>query len=137
MSAPLSVEDRLYRLEAVLGLVRAEGRAPGALIPRRVAVLEAAADHWMCGVHELTGRDSSRWLTNPRAAVVWAFRQSEPPMPFERIGQILGGRDHTTCIHFLRRARKLREADMLFAAFTDQLAQTAIQTTPFIERNAA
>lgn len=57
-------------------------------------------------VTDLTGPCRRRPYTYYRFIAVWAIRQLCQHMSYPNIGQMLGGRDHTTMIHADRRAEE-------------------------------
>ncbi|KKC27458.1 hypothetical protein WP12_03325 [Sphingomonas sp. SRS2] len=65
--------------------------------------------------------------TRARWAIMWAARKSIG-LSTPQIGRRLGGRDHTTVIHGLRRAEALRASHLPFRELTNALC--AAFTTP-------
>ncbi|MCM3419031.1 helix-turn-helix domain-containing protein [Sphingopyxis alaskensis] len=113
MTSPLSIEERVARIEAVLGLdPTAAPRVPWPL--RRTAVLRDAAALWDVEVDDLIGITKVRELVLPRAAVVMVLRD-EPPMSYSQIGRLLC-RDHSTIINLERIAHRQFCDDVAFRA---------------------
>lgn len=111
MIAPLSLEQRVERIESLLGLdALAETRVPWAL--RRKAVLREAALLWGVEVDDLTGISKVREVLLPRAAAVMVLRDS-PPMSYSEIGRLLC-RDHSSIINLERIAHVAFGDDMAF-----------------------
>lgn len=102
MTAPLTLEQRVERIEAALGFETGliEPRVPWPL--RRSAILREAARQWGVGVDDLTGPAHIRQLVIPRAAAVMALR-TEPPMSYSEIGRMLH-RDHSSIMNLERLA---------------------------------
>jgi chromosomal replication initiation ATPase DnaA len=134
IAADLTIEARLARIEAMLGLARHANRMPGQIVPRRQLIVEAAATHWLCRADDITGPSRERWLVQARSAIVWALRQGPQPFSYPRIGKLLGGRDNSTCRNLHSIARRLRLTNPGFRAASDQLAAIAALPAPFIER---
>lgn len=113
MTAALTLEERVARIESVLGL-DAPTSAPVPWALRRTAVLREVARLWGISADELTGPSKIRALVLPRAAVVMVLR-TDPPMSYAQIGRLLH-RDHSTAIHLERVARAAFDDDIVFAA---------------------
>lgn len=61
-----------------------------------------------------------RHVSRARFAISWlARRVTQKTLPI--IGEVLGGRDHSTIVHAVRRADELRAQDPAFRALTDRL----------------
>lgn len=73
------------------------------LLPRRgnispEKILELVAREWQTTVEVLLGRDRSQKVVEPRQAAMYILRRAtDTSLP--RIGEILGGRDHTTVLY--------------------------------------
>jgi chromosomal replication initiator protein len=76
--------------------------------------LRTAADVFGISLSELTGDSRFTDLVRARWAVMLAMRARGVSMP--RIGAALGGRDHTTILHGLKKATALRATDPAFAS---------------------
>jgi chromosomal replication initiator protein len=59
------------------------------------------ADRAGLKLSDLTGRDRTRRTTIPRAELATAMHRNGMSLPV--IGRLLGGRDHTTILHLVRR----------------------------------
>lgn len=73
-------------------------------------ILEVAAHHFGVGVADLTGRSRSARIALQRQIVMYVMRE-ETGASLPQIGQILGGRDHTTVIHGCERVARQIEDD--------------------------
>ena len=109
MSAP-SIQERLDRIEAHLGITG----APAKPEPSIAAIAQAVANRWLLPVGELTGRSREVRLSPPRAAIVFLARRLTSHSRTV-IGRTLGGREHTTILHFERMAEELMRDDATFA----------------------
>lgn len=61
-------------------------------------ILSIVAKNYKIKTSELTGRSRKKTLATARHIAAYFLRR-ELQMPLEKVGQILGGRDHTTIIH--------------------------------------
>ena len=69
--------------------------------PRRITpdvILEAAADRYGFGIHELRAQDRRRPLVLARQVAMYLFRELTD-LSYPQIAKEFGGRDHTTIIH--------------------------------------
>ncbi len=87
----------------------------------RNPIVKRAARIIGCTMPQLKGPSRDGRLVRARWAVMYAMRQRGKSLP--QIGRDLGGRDHTTVIHGLKRAEELLTTDEDFAAFCRAIAQ--------------
>lgn len=74
---------------------------PAAGQPSFPLLVRLVADRWRLAPCDLLGRDRSRRTARARMVLMWlAYRWTRLSKP--RIGQRLGGRDHTTVVHGYR-----------------------------------
>lgn len=102
----------------------AAARDPVAALPRiepAVAIAVAAAEFGVAGA-DIIGPAKTWALTPVRAFVVWALRSQNPPLSYPRIGAAMGGRDHSTAVHFHQHAICLRLRDPAFAGACQRFA---------------
>ncbi len=88
------------------------------LLPRRrkvVAdkVLEAVAQAYGVSVAELQAKGRSRRVAVPRQVAMYLLRE-EAGLSLPRIGELLGGRDHSTIMHGVRKVADQLERDAHF-----------------------
>jgi len=83
-------------------------------------MLKRAADAAAVTVDALTGNDRRKHVVRARWAVMLALH--EAGWSQSRIGQNIGGRDHTTVLHGLREGEKLRAVDLEFDEFCEWVA---------------
>ena len=84
-------------------------------------IRRTVSEHYRIPEVHLTCDRRARPYIAPRFAYCWlANKLSGASM--KRIGDSLGGRDHTTIIHAVKRAEEMRETDPGFAASLDALA---------------
>lgn len=79
---------------------------------------------------DILGPGRTRLLCRPRYAI--AFVMHELGWSITRIGELLGGRDHSTIFNALKHARVMIENDAKFADWVDQLRTAARDVTAFI-----
>lgn len=119
MTAPLSLEQRIERIERILGIDGAGAMTPVPWALRRSAVVSEAGRLWGVTTEELAGESRVRPLVLPRAAIVMALR-CEPAMSYPQIGRVLD-RDHSSIINLERIAHVEFMRDAVFAARTHLL----------------
>lgn len=107
---------------AVAGVLDALPEPPARLTSRLVLAMTAAA--WGAEVRGITGPHRSPAYARPRFAAIWVVRATLP-LSLPEIGRRIGDRDHTTILHALRRAERLRGRDCEFAARTDAVLHAA------------
>lgn len=108
------ISCRLEQVEDALAGLRV---ARGGIIDRMVTFVA-----FSIGVKpiELLSERRTRHLSYGRFAVMWgAGKLTTYSLP--RIGEALGGYDHTSVLHGQRRAEELRETDAEFRRLTDAL----------------
>jgi chromosomal replication initiator protein len=89
MDTPLNLNTAHAALESILA-------ASADLSPERI--VSAVARHYNLPQEELVGRSRRRAVSVPRQLAMFLIRE-ETDASLPQIGQILGGRDHTTIIH--------------------------------------
>ncbi len=85
------------------------------LLPRRhtlssTHILDMVAQYYHIKVEDLVGRDRSKEITMPRQMAMYLVRE-ETDASLPEIGQMLGGRDHTTVMHGCEKISNLIETD--------------------------
>jgi chromosomal replication initiator protein len=78
-------------------------------------VLETAARTFEVSRTALTSRSQQRHIVQARQAVAWALRRTRPELSLAAIGEVLGGRDHTTIIWAVEAAERRAKADPRYA----------------------
>jgi chromosomal replication initiator protein len=101
MNAELNVETARVVLESVLA-------HSSDVSPERI--LSTVAGHYNLTEEQLTGRSRARAVSVPRQLCMYLIRE-ETKASFPQIGEILGGRDHTTILHGCDKISNLIEAD--------------------------
>lgn len=90
-----------------------DGRYAGLHRPMPERILDAVAAATGVGVPALRGRQRTRPVARARHAAYWMLAQ-HTSLSLPAIGARLGGRDHTSVLHGLRRANVLRAEDANF-----------------------
>ena len=78
-------------------------------------ILDVAAEVFQVPRAALVGRSHARHIAQARQAVAWVLRYTYPALSLETIGQLLGGRHHTTIIWALVAAEQRAQADPDYA----------------------
>lgn len=85
-------------------------------------IVQIAAAHADLSVEELVGEGKTKNLIVPRHRAFLVVRTLRPDMSLPEIGRRMGGKDHTTVLNGLRRARKRAEAPEEAAQLHELLA---------------
>jgi chromosomal replication initiator protein len=77
------------------------------LLPQRSDVqperiIELVAKEWQTSVEALLGRDRSQKVAQPRQVAMYLLRK-ETDASLPQIGEVLGGRDHTTVMYAIEK----------------------------------
>ena len=72
---------------------------------------------------ELTGSSRAHEVVLARQAAAWALRRCYPELSLARIGELLGGRNHTTIIAAVARAERLARTDRNYARLLEALVR--------------
>ncbi len=97
-----------------------EGRSPHAT-PETIR--EAVAQHWAVKPEALSSKKRTKDLTVPRQVAMYLIREILA-LPLLRIGQLFGGRDHSTVIHSIKKVEETMEADSSFRRIVENLKDT-------------
>jgi chromosomal replication initiator protein len=89
MNVPLTIEAARATLESILD--RSADLSPE-------QILSTVAKHYHLSEEQLIGRSRVRGVSVPRQLVMYLIRE-EIGISLPQIGQLLGGRDHTTILH--------------------------------------
>ena len=77
-------------------------------------VVEQTAQYYNIKSNDLTGSKRDRQIVLPRQVAMYIMRD-ELNMSFPQIAHALGGRDHTTVMHAVKKIEELRSADTSFS----------------------
>ncbi len=89
---------------ALEGMIRQDGRAPGDA-PSPEEIREAVARAWGLSPRDLMSKRRTREVTIPRQVAMYLLREILH-LPLSRIGDLFGGRDHSTVIHSIRKVEE-------------------------------
>ncbi len=101
MHVPLTLDMAQTALAGLLG-------APSDLSPEQI--LAAVARHYKVSAEQLTGPSRARVVSVPRQLAMYLIRR-ETGASLPAIGELLGGRDHTTILHGCNKIEAQIEAD--------------------------
>ncbi len=73
-------------------------------------LIELVARAWNTSVDDLLGRDRSQKIAEPRQVAMYLLRQ-ETDASLPQIGEVLGGRDHTTVMYAIEKISDVIERD--------------------------
>lgn len=98
-----SLQQRIAELEA-----RLDNREPNRLFIRNV--IKAVCDYYEISRDEILSRRRSQYIVRPRQIAIYLARTlTRASLP--EIGTKLGGLDHTTCLHAVRKVEELMASD--------------------------
>lgn len=88
---------------ALKAAAEAQDLANGPRRPRIKAIIERAAQRHGCSVEQLMSRSRERRLVDARNDAIRTVAAVFPDFSTPHLGEIFGGRDHTTILHALGR----------------------------------
>jgi chromosomal replication initiator protein len=120
---------------ALTGMIRDDGRsepgAPSLLTPEQVR--EVVARRWSVKPEALASKRRTKDLTVPRQVAMFLIRELLET-PLVQIGEVFGGRDHSTVIHSIRKVEDQMDEDEEFrdrvVAARDELADGSGKVHP-------
>jgi chromosomal replication initiation ATPase DnaA len=108
---------RDYAMPVIQGSASTEFRFRPRLVTPHAPVIALAAEALGVEPEAVLARDRHQPLVRTRALVVWLLRAvPSRPMAYQRIGDVLGGLDHSTVINLHCKAIELRLRDREFRA---------------------
>jgi chromosomal replication initiator protein len=117
-SSPPSLDD-------VTSLIN---RELGARKPTLNQIAKKVARHFNVRTKDLKSASRRQWVVRARGIVVYLARELTDDS-FQRLGQLLGGRDHSTVMHACRSTESLIESDPGVAAAVDRLRREIVGDT--------
>jgi chromosomal replication initiator protein len=110
---------QLYNRRLNLGLAM-EALTDGSVTQRRATtsaedVVEAVARHYEVQEKDLKGRQRTRDIVVPRQVAMYLLRE-ETDISLEEIGRAIGGRDHTTVMHGIKKIEAMVDNDVQLRA---------------------
>ena len=98
-------------LEAVQGLfAHQQPVAPISRQPNPNEILKVVCETYGVTLKDITGKKRTKNLVDPRQIAMYLLRQ-DIGLNLQSIGQLLGGRDHTTIMHGIEKVSKLAQTD--------------------------
>jgi chromosomal replication initiator protein len=95
-----------------------DGSPLGELPPKRVR--RVVADEWGVKPEALASKRRTKDLTVPRQVAMYLLKELLD-LPLVHIGDLFGGRDHSTVIHSIRKVRAAMEDDPAFRTRVEEL----------------
>lgn len=93
---PISLE----LAEKILGKTKEKEREKKRVAPQEV--VKAVASHFNLNVSQIKGKRRDKNIAFPRQVLMYLLR-TESDLPLMEIGRVLGGRDHTTILHGVKK----------------------------------
>jgi chromosomal replication initiator protein len=122
----VTVELARTALTAVLGADR-DPDSRERLTPERIRA--AVAEAWGVEVDDLTSRRRTREVTEPRQVAMYLIRDILD-LSLVQIGELFGGRDHSTVIHSVKKVEGVLEEDPDFRATVQELRADLTGASP-------
>lgn len=111
--------SQLYNRRLTLGLAMEALTDSASLEQRKRAtskdVIESVAETYRVNPADLLGRKRNREIAFPRQVAMYLLRE-ETGLSLDDVGQELGGRDHTTVMHALKKIESALETDVQLRA---------------------
>ncbi len=108
--------------DALRGVLRAQSERRGPALTARL-IRERTAEAWDVRPEGLASKRRTRDLTVPRQVAMYLIRELLDH-PLTRIGDLFGGRDHSTVIHSIRKVEEAMESDPAFALRVQELRRS-------------
>lgn len=101
--------------ELVKSVIQKSGGAVGQEVSKKLystdAVIDAVCKHYNISKRSLLGEGRTKMIAQPRQVLMYILR-IEMGLPFEEVGRLLGGRDHTTIMHGVEKITALASTDI-------------------------
>lgn len=94
------------------------------------ALLQAVADAYELPVRALTGRGRRQYAVRARQAAMWLLRERYDGLSLVAVGELLGGRDHSTVSYGIEQVEQRRQHDSAFARRLDELLVLPLSPAP-------
>lgn len=116
----LSSEVKLKREKLDLDLIerilnRKDGVQVKMIKSNPQEVVGAVADYYSVGKRQLIGTSRARVIARPRQILMYLLRM-ELKLPYQEIGRLIGGRDHTTVMHAVDKITHMSSSDVQIRA---------------------
>ena len=74
-------------------------------------LMDSVCGHYSISRRAMTGKARARLISQPRQILMYLLR-TELSMPYEEVGRMIGGRDHTTVMHAVDKITKMASNDV-------------------------
>lgn len=74
-------------------------------------IVESVCRHYSISKKAMMGKGRSRMIARPRQILMYLLR-TELQIPYEEIGRMIGGRDHSTAIHAVDKVTQMASSDV-------------------------
>jgi len=119
-SFPLPQKEIVARYLAWLEQADETAALPPA--PSVEKIIRVVGTYFVISANDILSQTREARVTRPRQVAMWLARKLTPrSMP--EIGRYIGGRDHTTVLHAVRKVNQVMEADPAFKADVDELVK--------------
>jgi chromosomal replication initiator protein len=90
-------------------------------------VIDAVTRHYEVEERELKGRQRTKAIVLPRQVAMYLLRE-ETDISLEEIGRSMGGRDHTTVLHGIKKIESALENDVQLRAAVMAIRESLFTT---------
>ncbi|OGM19850.1 chromosomal replication initiator protein DnaA [Candidatus Woesebacteria bacterium RIFCSPHIGHO2_01_FULL_38_10] len=97
--------------ELILSLLGKEVKSNNVIKTTPARVISATSKHFSIGKRVLLGSSRTRKIARPRQILMYLLR-TQLGFPLQEVGDIVGGRDHTTVIHAVDKITQLVSTDV-------------------------
>ena len=112
---------------ALSGVLRTEGRSERSRVSPET-IRDTVARRWGVRPDALTSKRRTKDLTVPRQVAMYLIKEILDT-PLVQIGDVFGGRDHSTVIHSVRKVQQDMEEDMGFRRKVEEIRAEVQHTT--------
>ena len=88
-------------------------------------IVEAVAGHFRIDLDDMRGRSRSQKIVVPRQVAMYLIRELTKASLVD-IGEVLGGRDHTTIMHGIDKINRAVENDASLRSHINQIRETLL-----------
>lgn len=94
--------------------------------PTFIAILDATCRQFEVSRGDVLGKSRKAHIVDARFAAAWVARRRLRRHSYPEIGRLMGGRDHTSIMHAVRRADEVRALDPDYRAATDAVLAVSV-----------
>jgi chromosomal replication initiator protein len=97
-----------------------------------VDIINSTADYFRLGIDELTGTSRAQAIATARQIAMYLCREMTN-LSLPKIGQLFGGRDHTTVMHACKKiAELMKERRSIYNQVTELTTAKSRAKAPFV-----